>query len=111
MSASDSEVVHDVVGEALAASYDTPILLYAGSCPKCRLLSAMIVACSLGRIRRESLDVPAWRRFYAEDLPQAHGYPVLFHRGRIVWGPRVFLATPLVTLQLAVRVISRAVAR
>jgi len=71
-----------------------PLLLFAGSCVKCRFLSRCVELASLGVIRRESLERPEWRKFYYEDFPQARGYPVLFVRGVPIFGFRVFFAVP-----------------
>jgi hypothetical protein len=75
-----------------------PMLLYAGSCWKCRLLSRLVVIASLGVIRRVPLEIPAWRKFYYEDYPQAQGYPVLFWNGTPHFGAKVFVLTPLVVV-------------
>ena len=88
--------------ERILASGDSdgsaPRLLYAGSCPKCRFLSACVVVLSFRRIRRIPLDQPEWRELYAR-LPEAHGYPVLIVNNRMVLGSRVFLRIPLLIME------------
>jgi hypothetical protein len=76
----------------------TPLLLYAGSCPKCRALARLTVLLSLHTVRKEPLEKPEWQKFYYEEYPQARGYPVLFLDGRPIFGRRVFLAVPRVIL-------------
>jgi hypothetical protein len=83
------------VCDVIAGTGEQPLLLYAGSCQKCRLLSRLVVALSLNNIRRVPLEKPEWRKFYYEDFPQAKGYPVLFLGGRPVFGLRVFMLVPV----------------
>lgn len=85
-------------GSCLPAPDSAPLLLYAGSCAKCRFLSRCVELASLGAIRRVSLERPEWQKFYYEDFPQAKGYPVLFVKGRPIFGARVFFAVPLVVV-------------
>lgn len=85
-----------------------PLLLYAGSCPKCRFLSWLVVALSLGVVRRVPLERPEWKRFYEVDHPEARGYPVLFRRGRPVLGARVFWMVPVVLIETWVGLVAAA---
>ena len=78
---------------------DVPILLYAGSCPKCRFLSRCVVLWSLGRVKRVALEVAQWKQLYYEHLPEAKGFPVLLLEDGPVYGPRVFAIVPLVVLK------------
>jgi hypothetical protein len=78
---------------------ERPLLLYAGSCPKCRFLSRCVVLLSFNTIRRVPLERPEWEKFYFVDYPQARGYPVLFIKGRPVFGAYVFLAVPLMIIK------------
>jgi hypothetical protein len=78
---------------------ERPLLLYAGSCPKCRFLSRCVVLLSLKTIRRVPLERDEWEKFYYVDYPQARGYPVLFIKGRQVFGAHVFLAVPLLIIK------------
>lgn len=74
------------------------LLLYAGSCPRCRALARAVGVLSFGTVDLVSLERPEWRKFYYEDFPQAQGFPVLFLHGEPVFGWRVFLYTPRLVL-------------
>jgi hypothetical protein len=78
---------------------EKPLLLYAGSCPKCAFLSRLVVLLSLNTIHRVPLERPEWEKFYFEDYPQARGYPVLFVEGQPIFGARVFLAVPVLIVK------------
>jgi len=75
------------------------VLLYAGTCSRCRFLSLCIVIWSLGRVKRVPLDVPQWQKLYDEHLPDARGFPVLVLEEGPIYGKRVFLVVPLVVFQ------------
>jgi hypothetical protein len=70
-----------------------PVLLYAGRCPRCRFLSRLIVALSLGMIERVPLDRAEAERFYYVEHPDARGRPALVDGDRMVWGWPVVPAT------------------
>jgi hypothetical protein len=71
---------------------DRPVVVYAGSCPKCRVLSRLVVLASFGAVVRMPLEAPEWQKLYWEDLPEARGSPVLVVGNRLVYGRRVFPA-------------------
>jgi hypothetical protein len=79
------------------------VLLYAGTCFKCRCLSAVVVALSLGRVARVPLDRPQWARLYGGEFARAKGSPILFHSGRAYYGLPLYLLTPVVALASALR--------
>jgi predicted DCC family thiol-disulfide oxidoreductase YuxK len=66
-----------------------PVLLYRGTCPRCRFLSRAVVAISGFAIHRIANDTAAAAAIYAR-----HGQPAgklaLVHRGRIHVGRQVF---------------------
>ena len=68
-----------------------PVLLYRGTCPRCRLLSRAVVAASGLGIRRIANDAPEAAEVYARHGVAA-GKLALVHRGRIRVGRRVFAA-------------------
>jgi hypothetical protein len=84
---------------------EKPLLLYAGSCPKCAFLSRCVVLLSGKTIRRVPLERPEWEKFYFVDYPQARGYPVLFIKGRPVFGARVFVAVPFLLIRTWINLI------
>jgi hypothetical protein len=70
-----------------------PLLLYRDSCAKCRFLSRLAVAVSLGAIER----VPASSAVagaITQQVPAAQGKLVLLDGARLVIGRRVFAAVP-----------------
>ena len=71
----------------------TSVLVYAGRCPKCRFLSRVIVALSLGSIVREPLDRAEAERFYYLEHPEARGLPALITDGELAFGWSVVPAT------------------
>jgi hypothetical protein len=71
-----------------------PVLLYAGACPKCRFLSALLVWLSLGSLRRVPLDRPDAEQFYDRDHREARGRPAIVEDRRIIYGWRLILALP-----------------
>jgi predicted DCC family thiol-disulfide oxidoreductase YuxK len=75
------------------------VLLYAGRCPKCRFLSAVVVALSLGTLSRMPLEREEVEQFYLRDHPEARGDPVLVERDRFTYGRRVFFAVPRLIAQ------------
>lgn len=99
--------MREYVEALLSASHQQAKLLYAGGCVKCRLLSAAVVAASLGTIERVPLERPQWEVLYDEIAPSARGYPVLLESGRMIWGPAVFLRTPLVAVRSALQLLLR----
>lgn len=98
---------HSVLERACRDSIDRPVLLHAGSCPRCRWLARIILALSAGAITGIALDDSEWRDFYAFELPQSRGSPVLVLRGIPYWGPRVFAMTPWLALQGAMVALRR----
>lgn len=88
-----------VLDRARRDSAGGAVLLYAGSCPRCRFLARLILALSAGRMTGVALSEPEWRAFYAHELPESRGSPVLVRNGKPYWGLRVF---PL-TLWMAIR--------
>jgi predicted DCC family thiol-disulfide oxidoreductase YuxK len=75
------------------------VLLYAGRCPKCRFLSALLVKLSLGSMRRVPLERDEARQFYRVEHPEAQGLPALSEGERFTFGWRVFFAVPRLILQ------------
>lgn len=73
------------------ASGRQPILLFRGTCPRCRLLSRAVVVASGRGIRRLANDTPEAAGVYARHGVAA-GKLALVHRGRIHVGRRVFAA-------------------
>jgi hypothetical protein len=94
-----SQAEASILDRARRRSADRALLLYAGSCPKCRWMARAIILLSAGQIEGVALDKPEWRRFYDEELPESRGSPVLVRAGIPIWGRRVFP----VTLWLALR--------
>jgi hypothetical protein len=86
---------------------DRPVLLYAGSCPKCRWLSQAVVVASAGTVLRVPMEKPEWEKFYYQDFPQARGHPVLFVEGEPIFGSAVFRAVPVVVARTWVNKIHR----
>ena len=91
-----------LVADVTDRSRRKPVLLYSAQCHKCERISSLVVMLSLGRVERIGIVVAEWHALYADHFPQANGYPILFAGGRPVWGPRVFLLTPLVALFSAI---------
>ena len=89
----------DLMPRAREASVERCVLLYAGTCPRCRVMARMAILLSCGRIEGMPMNVAEWRAFYDRELPASRGHPVLFDRGVAIWGPRIF---PL-ALAIAVR--------
>ena len=86
---------------------DRPVLLHAGSCPRCRWLARVILTLSAGAITGIALEDEKWRDFYAFELPQSRGSPVLVLRGTPYWGARVFVMTPWIAFQGALSAFRR----
>lgn len=78
---------------------DPAVLLYAGACPKCRFLSALLVKLSLGAMRRLPMEREEARRFYFVEHPEAKGLPALAEGDRFTYGWRVVLAVPRLILR------------
>jgi len=78
------------------------VLVYRGTCAKCRFLSRLVVILSSGTIRREALGSDMAERL-ARDHPETRGKLALIDGGRIVYGTRVFLEAPFWILLLALR--------
>ena len=76
-----------------------PVLLYAGTCPRCRFLARCVAILSMGRVKTVPLAVPQWRQLYDGVLPKARGYTVLVLEEGPVYGPRVFAMVPLVVFR------------
>lgn len=96
-----------ILERARRDSVDRAVLLYAGSCPHCRRMARAILWLSAGHIKGVPLDVPEWRHFYAEELPESRGSPVLVRNGTPRWGPRMFPLTLYVAVQGALAAIGR----
>jgi hypothetical protein len=66
-----------------------PALLYRATCPKCRLLSGMIVALSCGWVRRVPVVAPEAMQLYARFGQPAGRLALLYHgdfrTGREIW--------------------------
>jgi predicted DCC family thiol-disulfide oxidoreductase YuxK len=75
------------------------VLLYAGACPKCRFLSALLVKLSLGAMRRVAMEREEAKQFYRVEHPDAKGLPALSEGDRFTFGWRVFFAVPRLILQ------------
>jgi hypothetical protein len=58
-----------------------PALLYRATCPKCRVLSTMIVALSCGWIRRVPIDSPEALRLFAWFGQPGGRLALLYHGG------------------------------
>lgn len=101
----------EFVDETKERSRRAPVLLYAGSCAKCRFISSFVGTFSLQSIEQIPLDVAEWDALYRDYFPEARGYPILFYRGRPWFGGRVFLATPLVAVISALRALDAALKR
>ena len=69
------------------------VLLYAGTCPRCRFLARLILSLAAGSIKGMPLTEAEWRDFYADELPESRGWPVLVHKRVAHWGPGVFPLT------------------
>ena len=69
------------------------MLLYAESCPKCRWMARTIIRASAGTIAGTPLDIPQWQHFYADELPESRGWPVLVLNGRPYWGAKLYPMT------------------
>ena len=80
-----------------------PTLFYAGRCPKCRFLSALVVATSLNFIRRVPIESDEDYQFY-KNYPQAAQKLVIFHdlfgKEGLVIGRSVFVMTPFIILRI-----------
>jgi hypothetical protein len=68
---------------------ERPALLYRSTCPKCRLLSGMIVALSCGWVRRVPVDAPEALQLYARFRQPSGRLALLYHgdfrTGREIW--------------------------
>lgn len=64
------------------------ILLYRGTCPKCRFLSRLAVALSAGTLRRIPIDSDAATALYRR-IPQSDGRLALFSASGVTTGWRV----------------------
>jgi hypothetical protein len=78
---------------------DKAILLYAGACPKCRFLSALLVKLAIGSMRRVPMEREEAWHFYFVEHPEAKGLPALVEGERFTYGRRVFFAVPRLILQ------------
>jgi hypothetical protein len=76
------------VDELLSSGSERPILLYRGSCPKCRLLSRLAVIAALGVLRRIPIGSDEADRLYRRH-PGTEGQLALFHGDLMATGPRV----------------------
>ncbi len=73
-----------------------PALLYRATCPKCRLLSAMIVSLSCGWVRRVPVDSPEAVRLYARFGQPPDRLALLYRDGfRTGWTISIFTLTAL----------------
>lgn len=88
-------------GLARARAAARPVLLYAGTCPKCRFVSAFLVALALGTLTRLPLDHEEAQAFHREH-PEARGYPALIQgpigAERMTWGLGLLAAVPRLLL-------------
>jgi hypothetical protein len=96
-----------ILEQARQDSANRTVLLYAGSCPRCRWMARAILWLSAGRIKGVPLDVPEWRQFYERELPESRGSPVLVRNGTPRWGARVFPLTLYVAVQGGLAAIGR----
>jgi hypothetical protein len=101
----------DLMPRARKASAERAVLLYAGTCRRCRAVARTIILLSCGQIEGLSLNVDEWRDFYDRELPESRGHPVLFRRGVATWGPRVFPLALYVAVGGAMTALSRALGR
>jgi hypothetical protein len=67
----------------------------------------MVLWLAAGSIKGVALEISEWRYFYAQELPESRGSPVLVHNGKPHWGLRVFPLTLLVAMKGAVTAIAR----
>jgi predicted DCC family thiol-disulfide oxidoreductase YuxK len=74
-----------------SAVREWPVLLYRGTCPRCRVLSRAVVVASGLAVRRIANDTPEAAAVYAHHGVAA-GKLALVHRGRIRVDRRVFAA-------------------
>ncbi len=70
------------------------VLYYQGYCPKCKILSKMVVLMSFNFIKRIPLEVDDSIKLFFEDYPKAKGYPILFLGSKPVYNYWVFPAVP-----------------
>jgi hypothetical protein len=75
-----------------------PTLLYRATCPKCRFLSAAIVALSCGWVQRISVDSPEAMRLY-DRFGQNPGKLALLYRGGFHCGWTIPVFTLLATFE------------
>jgi predicted DCC family thiol-disulfide oxidoreductase YuxK len=69
------------------------VLLYAGACPKCRAVSRILIALSLGTMRRVPMEREEAHAFY-DARPEARGRPALVAGEELTYGWPVVLAVP-----------------
>lgn len=74
-----------------SAVRERPVLLYRGTCPRCRVLSRAVVVASGLAVRRIANDTPEAAAVYARHGVTA-GKLALVHRGRMCVDRRVFAA-------------------
>ncbi|MDB5721895.1 MAG: hypothetical protein JWP15_2513 [Alphaproteobacteria bacterium] len=56
-------------------------------------MARTIIRASAGTIAGTPLDIPQWQHFYAEELPESRGWPVLVLGGRPYWGAKLYPMT------------------
>lgn len=87
---------------------DKPILLYRGTCAKCRLISRLVVGLSLGLVRRVPVLSPEARDLYDAYFIKS-GKLALVGKGRMFTDARAVLEiVPMVLLAIRSKLASRA---
>ena len=78
----------------MAAPGRRPLLFYAATCAKCRILSRVLVIATMGVLQREPLDGPTARAWYAGH-PEGRGRLMLVRGDQsVVLGRWVYPAVP-----------------
>ncbi|RKH56652.1 hypothetical protein [Corallococcus llansteffanensis] len=97
--ASHSQTLSGTVERLLDSGSDRPVLLYRGSCPKCRLLSRLAVLAALGSLRRIPIGSDEADLLYRRH-PGTEGQLALFHGDRLATGPGVIPRALLLFLRI-----------
>jgi len=82
-----------------------PRLYYRATCPRCRVISRVVICLSLGLVSREPMASAEARRVYAA-FRQEQGRPALFYRGCFVTGWRMVPAIGAAMFNLPIAIVS-----
>lgn len=79
-----------------------PVLVYRGTCPKCRMLSRLAVLLSAGSLRRVPLDAPEAELLHSL-YPDSQGRIAVFGHGIVAYGGKALSAAFFIMLRSIAR--------